>query len=135
MFRLAGCGRGAVLARLAPRAPAALHGARAPRPAAGRASLATRASGTDVRFRIPAANIPDDEILTIDDEEIEQRRDNSHATRLVQVCARGALCGAHARRGSPAEARSSAPRGVRARNAAAGPPVARALATPAAAPA
>jgi ribosome biogenesis GTPase A len=85
MFRLAGCGRSVVLARLAPRAPAALHGARAPRSAPGRASLATRADGTDVRFRIPAANIPDDEILTIDDEEIEQRRDNSHATRLVQV--------------------------------------------------
>lgn len=81
MFSLAG--RGAGLARLA-RPPAAL---RVPPPhrASARRAFAPAAAGTDTRFRIPGREVPDEAILTIDDAEIEQRRDSGHASRLVQV--------------------------------------------------
>ncbi len=107
MFRLAGCARGGALARLAPgkAAPAAL---RAPG-AMGRApfrELSVVASGTDVRFKIPGR---DEQIVTIDEEEIVQRRDQSYATRLVQVRLRGA-----ALRSQPARARCRARRCSRA---------------------
>jgi hypothetical protein len=85
------CGR-ATLSRLAARRPPPQQlsrcrgGAAAPR----RAYTPTTA-GTDVRFRIPPAYVRDEDILTVDDQDIEQRRDTSHATRLVQ--ARVALFG------------------------------------------
>jgi hypothetical protein len=97
MFGLASCSRGVALARLAPRAPAALRAAVQTRGVAHKALAAV--AGTDTRFRIPPASVPDHEILTIDDEEIEQRRDNTVSTRLVQArilpCSLGggAACG------------------------------------------
>jgi hypothetical protein len=81
MFGLASCSRG--VARLVPRAPAALRASVQQRGVARRALAAV--AGTDTRFRIPPASVPDHEILTIDDEEIEQRRDNTVSTRLVQA--------------------------------------------------
>ena len=93
---LAGCSSRS-LARLSSRAPSAALRARsttATQPA-GRFLVTTRAVGTDTRFRIPGREVKDEDILTVDDEEIEARRDGQ-TSRLVQVW-RGAAAPAASR--------------------------------------